>query len=131
MYSNKRMAGPMQWVLCYGMWILLSALVGVVAWYLHTTVLSVTALVIENPTLRPYGWSADSLVGVHKLSIFILGSAWLIVSMWLEGALRRSLLEGRFWFFVGRMTAGLVLIGVVCYGISLFIVHLLIQRVYA
>lgn len=108
--------GPWRWLLCYGVWILLSVVAGVVAWYLHTLILYLTALVIENPAWRPLGWSLDSLVGVSKLSVLVVGSLWLLVTMWLEGALRRSLLDRRFWRFAGRATAALVLVWLLCYG---------------
>lgn len=115
--SQTRTNGPWRWVLCYGVWILLSIVTGIVVWYLHTVVLYLMALVINNPALRPTGWSPDSLAGVSKLSILTLGSLWLLVTMWMEGALRRSVLEWRFWRFVGRLAAMLVVIWLICYGV--------------
>lgn len=115
--SSMKKPGPWRWLLCYGMWIVLSILVGVVAWYVHTTILYLALQLVEHPTWRPTGWSTDSLAGVARLSIFALGSAWLMIALWMEGALRRSLLEGRFWSFAARLTVVVGIVWAICYGI--------------
>ncbi|MEZ4621321.1 MAG: hypothetical protein R2867_38275 [Caldilineaceae bacterium] len=76
-------------------WLALTLLATVTAWQLHITVLYLAALLIANPTLRPTGWSSETLVGVSKLSILLWGSLWLIFVFYMEFKLRESMQERR------------------------------------
>jgi hypothetical protein len=90
---NQR--GCVVWLGYVLLWIALSTLTAFALWQAHVALLYLAALIIENPQLRPVGWSTRSLVGVSKLSILILGSAWLMFTVYLEQSLRNSVIAQR------------------------------------
>ena len=90
---NQR--GCASWLGYLLLWIALSTLAAFALWQAHVAVLYVAALIIDNPRLRPVGWSTMSLVGVSKLSILFWGSAWLMCTVYLEQSLRNSVVAKR------------------------------------
>ncbi|MBX3011762.1 MAG: hypothetical protein KF832_09670 [Caldilineaceae bacterium] len=85
----------------------------VVVWQAHVTTLYLAALLIQNPALRPSGWSSATLVGLSKLSVLGWGTLWLMGTSYLEYQLRTSVLEHRLLQQTGRCL--LILVG--CFGI--------------
>ena len=64
---NQR--GCASWLGYLLLWVGLSTLAAFALWQAHVVLLYLAALIIDNPRLRPVGWSTMSLVGVSKLSI--------------------------------------------------------------
>ena len=98
-----------------GAWLGLTFLAALTAWQLHIASLYLATLLIDNPALRPRGWSSETLVGVSKLSVLVWGSLWFMLIFYMEYKLREGLQERRLlrpiWWFGGS----LLLIGGVAY----------------
>lgn len=90
-----------------GLWIGLSALGALTAWFLHIDLLTFFNFIIESDTLRPTYWSSGTLGAISRASIFALGGGWLIFMTWLERALRLSNQEGTMWRLAGRLALAL------------------------
>lgn len=106
-------AGPLYLLL----WIVLSAVAALAAWYLNLAFLYLCSLWIDQPAWRPTGWSTGTLVTINRFSILVLGSIWLIFSTWLEIALRNSALEGKLWVLSRRIGLGIAATLVISFGI--------------
>lgn len=109
------------WVwLGYGVgWLLLAGLAALTAWQAHITTIYLGALLINNPSLRPSGWSSSTLVGISKLSVLAWGSLWLILVYYLEYQLRESLADRRLLVQCGRFALALLAGFIVAYGLTL------------
>lgn len=79
------------WLTSYLIWFLLMLLAAYAAWRIHYAVIHLTELLIDSPW-RPIDWHSGSVASVSRLSLFALGSAVLIYVLWLEYALRQSVL---------------------------------------
>jgi len=90
---NQR--GCVSWLGYLLLWVTLSTLAAFALWQAHVALLYLAALIIDNPRLRPTGWSTMSLVGVSKLSILFWGSGWLMFTIYLEQSLRNRVMEKR------------------------------------
>lgn len=82
------------WLLSYLIWIALMIFAAIAAWRMHYAVIHLTERLVESPW-RPTDWHSGSVAQVARLSIFALGSIWLIYILWLEYALRQSVLQKR------------------------------------
>jgi len=80
------------WLACYLIWFLLMILAAFTAWRAHYAVIYLTELLIDSPW-RPTDWHSGSVSQVSRLSIFFMGSVWLIYILWVEYALRQSVLD--------------------------------------
>ena len=94
----------------YVAWFGLMALAAAVAIQLNVLLLYLAGELIENPVLRPSGWSSASLVNVQRLVGVTLGSVWLIFILWMENDLRSAAQTGRLRRTVVRRAA--VLLGI-------------------
>mgnify|MGYP000500813723 CR=1 FL=1 len=79
------------WIASYLIWFLLMLLAAFAAWRVHYTVIHLTERLIESPW-RPTDWHDGSVASVSRLSLFSLGSIVLIYILWVEYALRQSVL---------------------------------------
>lgn len=61
------------------------------AWRTHYAIIHLTEMLVES-SWRPTDWHRGSVAQVARLSIFMLGAIWLIYVLWLEYALRQSVL---------------------------------------
>lgn len=89
------------WVGYFLGWLVLAAAAAVTAWQAHVTTLSLAALLIAQPTLRPPGWNSSSLVALSKLSVVGWGALWIIGVYYMDYRLRESTQERRLlrqWF---------------------------------
>jgi|GEM_PF-1312256 len=116
--KSKRLGAT---VLLYSLWLGLAALWTVTAFQLQTTLLYISFLIIENPTLRPTGWNTATLSGIYRCTFLILGSLWLGLIIFTERYLRESLEEDRLLVNAGRL---LLIIGGI-YGFSAGLLYLL------
>ncbi len=98
-----------------GAWIGLTILAALTAWQLHITTLYLATLLIDNPALRPRGWSSETLVGVSKLSVLVWGSLWFMLLFYMEYKLREGLQERRLLRLIWWFGGSLLLIGGVAY----------------
>lgn len=58
-------------------WLILAALVTLTLFQVHGTLISIAVVVVNNPSLRPIGWSSGSIYGLSRLLWLILGMFWL------------------------------------------------------
>jgi len=98
-------------------WLGLTVIATLTAWQLHVALLYLAALLIETPSLRPTGWSTNTLAAVSRLSLLIWGSLWLFFIMYLEHQLREAVQERRLLQRSGRYALGLLFL----YGIGYLI----------
>ena len=105
-------------LMVYGLWIGLSALAAGALWQLNFGLLTLAALLI-NSSLRPPGWTLDTLVGLNKLFVLVLGSLWLGLVMYFEHRLGQAVTEDRLLPWVLRTGAWLVALGLLGYGLRL------------
>ena len=71
-------------------WILLAGFATLIGFQLHATLVAISIAVINNPTLRPIGWSLDTIYGLSRVFWLILGIFWLGWVMYTEGLLREG-----------------------------------------
>ena len=102
-------------------WLGLAVMATFVAFQIHPTLIALSLAIIENPSLRPPGWSTDTIYALSRIFWLILGILWLGWVMFTEGYLsegyQRSLLKQRF--------IRLVIILAAIYGVCLVILFLL------
>ena len=58
-------------------WLILGVAVTLTAFQIHATLISVAVVVVDNPSLRPIGWTTFSIYGLSRLLWLILGIGWL------------------------------------------------------
>jgi uncharacterized membrane protein YadS len=102
-------------------WIVLALLATLTGFQLHGTLIAISIAVIENPNLRPTGWSTATIHGLGRVFWLILGILWLGWVMFTEGYLR----EGKNRELLLRRAFILLLILGVLYATSLIILRLL------
>ena len=90
-------------VALYGLWLIVVLLWTVLSFYLHRTLLVVGLGVIQTPSLRPTGWSTDTLTGIDRCGYLILGAVWLGMVLYTEGYLREGMEEGTLLVRTGRL----------------------------
>jgi hypothetical protein len=95
-FLNSRFAG-------YGLWLLISALLIPLFFQILTMILYLGQLVINNPDLRPTGWSSDTLVGLRRCGFLILGGLWIGLVMYLESYLSEAQQAGQLPQKSGRL----------------------------
>lgn len=80
-------------------WSGLAVFATLTAFQIHGTLIAISLAVIENPSLRPLGWSTDTVYALSRVFWLILGIFWLGWVMFTEGYLRegyqRQLLKNR------------------------------------
>ena len=80
-------------------WLGLTVFATLTAIQIYGTLIAVSIAVIENPSLRPLGWSTDTVYALSRVFWLILGIFWLGWVMFTEGYLRegyqRQLLKNR------------------------------------
>jgi hypothetical protein len=87
------------WILFF--WLILGIAVTLTSFQLHATLISVAILVVDDPSLRPTGWTSGTIYGLSRLLWLILGIGWLGWVMYTFELLRESkplkILRGRFF----------------------------------
>jgi len=71
-------------------WIVFVILVTFTVFQLHPTLIAISITIIENPALRPVGWSMDTTYGLSRVFWLVLGILWLGWVMFTEGYLREG-----------------------------------------
>lgn len=105
----------------YGLWILLLILWTLAAFQVQNLVLYLGILVIQSDSLRPTGWSTDTLSGINRCGFLILGSLWLGMAVFTEKYLREGAAEQQLL----RRAFQLALIGGAVYLLSTGLLFLL------
>lgn len=100
-------------------WLLLSAMVVLVAFQVHSLVMIGGAWLIESPSLRPYGWSSTTLAGVSSFAYLVLGGITLAIVTYLEQGLSRAATENRLLRQAGMYAAIIGVVWIVCLGLQL------------
>ncbi len=102
-------------------WLVFAILITLTLFQVYATVIAVSLVVIENPTLRPIGWNTSSVHGLGRLLWLILGIFWLGWVMFTEGYLR----EGRDQQLLKRRTFRLLQIVGITYFVCTIMLYLL------
>jgi hypothetical protein len=71
-------------------WIGLAILATLTAFQAHGTLIAISLAVIENPSLRPYGWTTNTIHALSRVFWLILGILWLGWVTYTEGYLREG-----------------------------------------
>ncbi len=58
-------------------WLFLGVVVTLTLFQVHATLISVAVVVVDDPSLRPIGWSSGTIYGLSRLLWLILGMCWL------------------------------------------------------
>ena len=98
-------------------WLVLAVLVTLTAFQLHTTLIATAISIIETPSLRPTGWTLDTIHGLGRVFWLILGILWLGWIMYTEGYLR----EGKDNQLLIPRFVRLLLILIVIYALNYFV----------
>lgn len=61
----------------YALWIILAALAAYTAFQLHAMSIYLGILIVENPALRPTGWTIGTINALSRLVWLVLGILWL------------------------------------------------------
>ncbi len=105
----------------YALWIVLAALAALTAFQLHATLIYLGILIVENPGLRPTGWTTGTIHALSRMVWLVLGILWLFLVIYSERYLgeakKRHLLKAR----TMRL---LILLGAI-YGVSYLVLVLL------
>ena len=102
-------------------WLGLTVLATLTAFQVHGTLIAISLAVIENASLRPLGWSTDTVYALSRVFWLILGIIWLGWIMFTEGYLR----EGYQRQLLKHRTIRLIIILAVIYAACLLILFLL------
>jgi hypothetical protein len=102
-------------------WLVLAALAGLTGFQLYATLIAVSIAVIENPSLRPIGWSMDTTYGLSRVFWVVIGILWLGWVMYTEGHLR----EGKNRQILIKRSLGLLLVLGGIYALSYLLLLLL------
>ncbi|MCB0114830.1 MAG: hypothetical protein R2873_16095 [Caldilineaceae bacterium] len=108
-------------LITYLFWFVLAAVGGWVAWQWHATLIVLFSQWIESDLPRPIGWSAATLVGITRASLFINGSLWLMWMLYLESDLRHHAERKALIVRCLQILAVYAGIVVVCYAVILAI----------
>ena len=87
---TKRMQPMFSMVGYIVIWLALAVLATLTAFQVHGTLIAVSLAIIQNPSLRPYGWSTDTVYALSRVFWLILGILWLGWVMFTEGFLREG-----------------------------------------
>jgi hypothetical protein len=71
-------------------WLGLGIFATLTAFQIHGTLIAISLAVIENPSLRPLGWSTDTIYALSRVFWLVLGILWLGWVMFTEGYLREG-----------------------------------------
>lgn len=102
-------------------WLGLAVLATITAFQVHGTLIVIALAVIENPSLRPLGWSTDTIYALSRVFWLILGILWLGWVMFTEGYLS----EGYHQSLLKQRTFRLVIILGTTYGVCLLVLYIL------
>ena len=71
-------------------WLMLGVAVTLTLFQVHATLISIAIVVVDNPSLRPIGWTTGTIYGLSRLLWLILGICWLGWVMYTHEHLRES-----------------------------------------
>lgn len=82
-------------------WLILDVVVTLTLFQVHATLISIAVVVVDNPSLRPIGWTTGTIYGLSRLLWLILGMCWLGWVIFTFEHLRETkqykILKGRFF----------------------------------
>lgn len=119
--ASKRMRTLFENLGLYGLWVALAAFVALTAFQVHATLIYVAILIVENPTLRPTGWTTGTIHALSRILVLILGGLWLALVVFSEGYLG----EGKKRHILRTRVLHLMLFTAALYGISYAVLVLL------
>jgi hypothetical protein len=102
-------------------WLGLAVLATLTAFQIHGTLIAISLAVIDNPVLRPTGWSTDTVYALSRVFWLVIGILWLGWVMFTEGYLR----EGYQLQLLKHRTLRLIIVLGVAYVASYIILFLL------
>ena len=106
-------------------WFLLSALAVVLAFQWHSIIEGAGYLIINTPSLRPYGWSSTTLSGISSMAYLVLGAITLGVLTFIEQSTRHAARDGQLTRLLVRYLAIMLGIGLLGFLFNIAIRYLL------
>jgi len=71
-------------------WLIIGVVVTLTLFQVHATLISIAIVVVDNPSLRPIGWTTGTIYGLSRLLWLFLGICWLGWVMYTYEYLRES-----------------------------------------
>lgn len=102
-------------------WLTLSVFATLTAFQVHGTLIAISLVIVENASLRPLGWSTDTVYALSRIFWLVLGIFWLGWVMFTEGYLS----EGYQQQLIIKRTLRLTVILAVIYGACFLILLIL------
>jgi hypothetical protein len=102
-------------------WLTFAVFATLTAFQIYGTLIAISLAVVDNPSLRPYGWTTNSVYALSRLFWLVLGILWLGWVMFTEGYLREGYQEQLLKHRVIRLAVILA----VTYGACLLILLIL------
>ena len=86
-------------------WLILSILAALTSFQVHATLIALALQLVNTPSLRPSGWSTQTIYGLSRLLWVIFGIFWIIWVMVTqeflsEGKQLHALKKRIFWLFL-------------------------------
>ena len=102
----------------YLLWIIIAAVMVLVAFQIHATIIYFALQAVQLPALHAVGWNSHTIHGLGRFLTLILGMAWLFLVTMLQSYLRDSLRQK-------KVKARVIRMAFVMGGIYLFCIALL------
>ena len=87
---NRRLQIVVDYLGVYGLWLLLAVFAALTAFEVYAASIYLGILVVENPVLRPVGWSTTTITSLSRMVVLILGILWLGLIIFSEEFLREG-----------------------------------------
>lgn len=87
---SKRIRSVFGILRIYGLWVVFAVMAALTAFQVHTMLIFISVLMLENPSLRPTGWTTGTIYGLSRVLWLVLGIFWLGWVMFSEGYLREG-----------------------------------------
>ena len=104
----------------YGLWLALAALMVLVAFQIHATLIFLGLKVVQQPAVNAAGWNTYTIHGLGRFLTLILGMVWLFSVTMLPNSLRDAIRAKKLKLFIVRLACILAGIYFVCVA-TLFI----------
>lgn len=104
----------------YGVWVVLAAIMVLVAFQIHATLIFLGLKVVQYPAMHSLGWNTHTIHGLGRFLTLILGIVWLFAVTLMQDYLRDAMREKKLKLRVVRIAFILGLIYLVCVA-ALFI----------
>lgn len=111
---SQRMQNLFEGVGLFGLWVILAALLALVAFQMHATLIFLGLKAVQFPAMHEVGWNTHTIHGLGRFLTLILGIVWLFFVTMLQESLRDALREKKLKNLLVRIVAILGTIYLAC-----------------